>query len=132
MTIRNMLAVGIGLIVSAGLASAQQPVAVPVNYVPNAPAAGGCNSCGTSASHAATAAKLHSAFFIGKGTEMPIGCSCFAANRTFAFGSCNQFFNPAKDCARCGVGRGNCHNPVGGTGPAAAVPPCTYGSYHNR
>ncbi len=41
---------------------------------------------------------LHKALFIGQGCESPIGCSNLAAERTFIFGSCRQFFNPGNDC----------------------------------
>lgn len=125
----KLLAVGLGLIVATASASAQQPaapVAVPVGYYAGgAKAATGCNSCGTTGSHA----KLHSAICIGKGTEMPPGCACFAAQRSFVFGSCNQFFNPGNDCNRCGFGKGGCNNT---RSPAGPVPPCTYSTYLYR
>jgi hypothetical protein len=129
----KMLAVGLGLIASIGVASAQQPAGVPVNYVANAPAAGGCstcNSCGPTTT-ASTKSKICDALFIGKGTAMPIGCACAAAQRNFVFGSCNQFYNPGKECKGCGIGHGECRNPVGGA-PAAPVPPCVYSSYTQR
>lgn len=64
---------------------------------------------------------------IGPGCASPIGCSNFAAERTFIFGSCRQFFNPGN---KCGL-RGGCS--VGGIGGChGSSDPCVYGSYLNR
>jgi hypothetical protein len=40
----------------------------------------------------------------GPGTEMPLGCSCFAANKTFLWGTCKQFFNPTRTCGGAATG----------------------------
>jgi hypothetical protein len=129
----KLLAVGLGLIASLSVASAQTPAPAPAPATPviAAPAAGGCRSCGSGAA-SSQSHRICSGLFIGKGTEMPIGCSCFNAQRTFAFGSCSQFYNPGNECRHCGFGFGRCHTPVGGTGSAASVPPCVYSSYTDR
>ena len=123
----TMLAIGLGLVVSAGTASAQG--APPGNATSfgcfDGKAQGGCGTCGTDGKG------KHHHLLIGRGTEMPVGCACCDAQKTFLFGSCNQFYGPGNDCRRCGIGRGNCHAPVGGP-PYPAVPPCTYSSYTNR
>jgi len=141
---RQYLAAVAGLFAAVGFASAQSPAPAPRvgsiqptaaytpagNYV-TPPAANaiqqvnggvaigtGCSTCG--------AAKAHSHHLgIGAGTAMPIGCSCLAAEKTFVFGSCSQFFNPGNRCAGgYGVGCGG-----GGTEkhPCAGVT-----SYLNR
>ncbi len=135
----KLLAVGMGLIASIGMASAQGPAPVPspapmpASYIANGPAAGGCSSCGSNGptTSASTKHKICDVLFIGKGTIMDAGCACTSAQRTFLFGSCNQFYGQSKPCSHCGL-FGNCHHPVGGTGPTASVPPCVYSSYMNR
>ena len=104
---RSILALSVGAII-AGAASANPPSA-------------GCNSCDSGAK-AHIGHKLVSPLRIGEGCAMPAGCSSCAAERTFAFGSCKQFFNAGHDCKIC--------NPV--YGPRAATPPCVYGSLLNR
>ena len=37
-------------------------------------------------------------FLIGSGTANPINCGCLAAERTFFFGGCKQFFTPGRTC----------------------------------
>lgn len=76
-----------------------------------APACGGCGTSGKAG-----------LIRIGAGCAMPNGCSNLAAERTFMFGSCRQFFNAGGDCSL--------KNPV--YGPRCAVPPCTYNTYLNR
>jgi hypothetical protein len=39
---------------------------------------------------------------IGRGTANPIGCGCFASEKTFLWGGCRQFFTPGRTC--CGGG----------------------------
>ena len=105
---RSILALSVGAIL-AGAASANPP--------------SGCNSCDSGAkTQTGCGLKVWNVFRIGEGCAMPSGCSGFAAERTFAFGSCKQFFNPGNDCKIC--------NPV--HGPRAPVGPCVYGSYLNR
>jgi hypothetical protein len=60
---------------------------------------------------------------IGYGCASNAGCSSLAAERTFMFGSCRQFFNAGSDCS---FSRNSAY------GPRCAVPPCTYNSYLNR
>ena len=118
-----------GLFAAAGLASAQAPKFTPAgnfanapvsansaftpagNYV-NPPAPGGsgivqtsgCSSCGP------TVANTNSHHYgIGAGCAMPIGCSNWAAERTFLFGSCRQFFNPGNDCGSHAGRFGGCN-----------------------
>lgn len=42
--------------------------------------------------------RLLDKLLIGSGTANPIGCGCCASEKTFFFGSCNQFFTPGKRC----------------------------------
>jgi hypothetical protein len=89
-------------------------VLVSAVAVANPPAAG-CNNCGKEAKPAGL-------IRIGSGCAMPHGCSSLAAERTFLFGSCKQFFNAGTDCGM------KMHlNPL-----QAAIPNCTYNSYLNR
>jgi hypothetical protein len=122
MTLSKMLAIGLGLALAAGTASAQAPPANATSFG----CSGGCSSCGTD-----SGGKHKHGLLIGRGTEMPVGCACCAAQKSFIFGSCNQFYSPGNDCRGCGFGRGNCHAPVGGP-PYPPVPPCTYSSYTYR
>lgn len=73
------------------------PAAPPVMYVNP--------DCGTPASAACGDAcekrpGLFSRFMLGSGTANPLNCGCLAAERTFLFGNCRQFFTPGKTC--CG------------------------------
>ncbi len=38
---------------------------------------------------------------IGDGTANPVACGCRAAERTFIFGGCSQFFTPGRTCDGC-------------------------------
>ena len=76
-------------------------------------------SCGTPAAPCHDKkAKRESVFgklFIGSGTASPVACGCFAAEKTFMWGGCKQFFTPGKTCGGCGLdygpgGLGNCDN----------------------
>ena len=123
-TLSKMLAIGLGLILAAGTASAQAPPGNATSFgCFDGKASGGCGTCGTDGH-----GKHKGLFCIGRGTEMPVGCACCAAQKSFVFGSCNQFYNPGNDCRRCGFGHGNCYGPVGGP-PYPPVPPCTYTTY---
>ena len=78
----------------------------------------GCAAPG--ASHARKRSHA-SKLFIGAGTINPVTCGCLASERTFAFGSCKQFFNPQDTC-----GAGGCW-PVDRRTPCQGVT-----SYLNR
>jgi hypothetical protein len=110
------------------------PIAVPAQpgCCGSAPAAGGCDSCGQGGKHHGRLAS--SPWTIGAGCANPIGCSTCASERTFLFGSCNQFFNPGNKCGGlCSGGGlfGRCATGPQGTG-IPGVGPCGYGSYMNR
>ncbi len=60
-------------------------------------AAAPCNTCSKPAKRAGGG--LLSRFMIGEGTATPLGCGCLAAERTFMFGSCKQFFTPGRTCS---------------------------------
>lgn len=134
---RNRL-LGLAVLLIAGAAAAQQPVPAvpmpapgtppppaalagqpPVALPPTAgpivvPAQPGCGTpapcadCGSAKPKHSLLGKA----FIGSGTASPVGCSCFAAERTFLFGGCNQFFTPGKTCfggaKEYGCGSGEC------------------------
>jgi hypothetical protein len=71
-------------------------------------------------------------FTIGSGCANSVNCSNWATHRTFAFGSCNQFFNPGDKCGHGGLfGRAHCATAPLGTG-ITPCHPCVYGSYLNR
>ena len=107
------------------------PVAAPV-AVPTQPGCGyaaapygGCDSCGS-----AKKGGHHGRLGIGAGCANSVGCSTCAQERTFLFGSCNQFFNAGNNCGH-GFGFGRCATGPIGTG-IPACGPCVYGSYLNR
>ena len=107
------------------------PAPIPVAPVYQPAPAAGCGSTGCAASAcAAEKPNLMNRFFgkhaIGVGTATPIGCSCHAADKTFMFGSCNQFFAPGKACDGGRMGYGGCG---GGKCPVTgyAAPNCKPG-----
>ena len=110
------------LVGTAGPAAAQSAGVPPA---PMPPGGGyvrtaGCSDCGPAigTSKHGMGGGLLGAIKIGGGTVSPIGCSCSAADRTFIFGSCNAFFNPARRCdgsPACGYGS-KCGLPVYGSG----------------
>lgn len=115
---------------AAPLAAAAQPGCCGAVAAP-APC-GGCDSCGHghgkwAGLHARAAACPGT---IGAGCANPIGCSNWASDRTFVFGSCNQFFGAG---GKCGGhwGFGGCATGPLGTG-ISSCGPCVYGSYLNR
>jgi len=128
----------------AGVASAQSPSGIlqvsggcaggcgvaPSVAVVAAPAAGatcGCDLAGPVASRSVVHRVL-SPLFIGQGCATKPGCSNVAAERTFIFGSCNQFFNPGNKCGtgKCGPGM------LFGQGNLGNSNNCVYGTYLNR
>jgi hypothetical protein len=111
---RSILALGMGAFVSAA-ASAQCPCSAGFAGAA-ASLAPSCCGTGGEARHRAHSAGL---IRIGGGCAMPSGCSNLAAERTFLFGSCKQFFNAGSDCAIV-------------HGPRERVAPCTYNTYLNR
>jgi hypothetical protein len=122
-----------GLVAAAGLASAQAPKFTPAGNLANAPVSAnsaftpagnfanaqnasgeiipvsGCSSCGPTVSNSNSSHYGAGAFRIGAGCAMPIGCSNWAAERTFLFGSCRQFFNPGNDCGSSSYRFGGCN-----------------------
>jgi hypothetical protein len=134
----------IALVGCAALASAQQPIPVappvappgmthvpqvpPPSALPAYPAAPPVQyanpACGTPAPACdpckdgkdGQRSSLFGKLFIGKGTASPVTCGCLAAERTFLFGGCKQFFTPGKTCGGCaleygpGGVLGNCDN----------------------
>jgi hypothetical protein len=132
---RSILALGLGAVISATAAAqtpaAQAPAAqAPAPAVHAAPVVvttSGCNGCGQAApscdscGKGGKAGKHHGGglFRIGEGCASTAGCSSCKQERTFLFGSCNQFFNAGNDC-------GKLH------GPRAIQPPCVYGTYLHR
>ena len=112
---RHYFAAVAGLFAAVGFASAQAPAPMPIPVKPAQPM---FTPAGNFANPADAAAILQTSglgharnscascdtspkcrFAIGAGTVMPIGCSCLAAERTFLFGSCSQFFHPTNYCA---------------------------------
>lgn len=86
-------------------ASLPAPPAVPPVMASNpncgTPAVAACNTCGKPAKKACGG--LLSKFLIGPGTATPVTCGCLAAERTFMFGSCKQFFTPGRTCNGCNI-----------------------------
>lgn len=76
----------------------------------------GCDSCGKSG--AAGKVFGNHKLFIGVGTATPVDCTCHAADKTFVFGSCKQFFNPGKTCNGVNLHGGRERCPL----PAYAAP----------
>jgi len=115
------------------LAAAAPVFTVPAaNCAPVAPVVAqgqGCSSCDSKA--AAKSPSLFGNLRIGAGTAMPVGCSCPQAEKTFFFGSCNQFFTPGN---LCGPRTGRCSSCGLQTGGATGATPCHTGggSYLNR
>ena len=130
MRIRHLALSVAALLGSVALATAQQPVPVPV--VPTAPAAMAAQAapapyatpvlvvaqpgCGTPACAPCVAPAKKSVFDrLCGGTASPVGCGCLAAERTFAFGSCKSFFTPGRTCngegIEYGCGSGECRTP---------------------
>lgn len=114
---RHYLAAIAGLFAAVGFASAQAPKFTAAgNFANPADAAAiqqvsGLGHASNSCASCASTAKGR--YAIGAGTVMPIGCSCLAAERTFLFGSCSQFFNPGNYCAGANYG-GGCNTCGGG------------------
>lgn len=125
MRIRQFGAV-IALVGCAALATAQQPVPAAPPVTPPAPPPGmtpvpppaalpaypaappiqyANPACGTPAPACDTCkdgkdGKRTSVFGrLFAGTANPVGCSCLAAERTFLFGGCKQFYTPGKSCS---------------------------------
>lgn len=125
MHIRHLALSVAALLGSVAIATAQQPVPVPV--VPTAPAAMAAQTtptavvvaqpgCGTPACAPCAAPAKKSVFDrLCGGTASPVGCGCLAAERTFAFGSCKSFFTPGRTCngegIEYGCGSGECRTP---------------------
>ena len=75
-------------------------------------------------------------YAIGEGCKGEAGCSSYAAERTFFWGGCSQYFNPGYKCGSCGplggglFGKHDYYPP--GPGGLTNPNPCVYGSYLNR
>jgi hypothetical protein len=126
---RRWIFAAVAVLASVSIASAQgtwAPTSPSVAQATlNTPAAAaGCSTCGST--H--MAGRLVSPLLIGPGCATQPGCTSFAAQRTFMFGSCNQFFNAGNKC-----GTGNCNGTAYGSGGLGAYDNCKgYGSYLNR
>lgn len=133
---QRMMILAAGLVVAlASSAMAQAPLQTPVTKTgPVAFAAGRTapvvvNGSGGCAGSNAGYTSRH-CVGIGGGTASPVGCSCFAAEKTFLWGSCRQFFNPQHVCGNggCGCGldrfRNHCPRPTYGTGFGAPAANC--------
>ena len=93
---------------------------------------GGCASAATPAAAACDAPKAKHPWAIGAGCASPVGCGSCAAEKTFVFGSCRQFFTPGYNCAGGLCGHGRSLEPII-YGPGGYTEPrCSYGSYNNR
>ncbi|OWK46937.1 hypothetical protein FRUB_00636 [Fimbriiglobus ruber] len=120
-------------------------------YAPGAVPQGIYSNCGDGSAYNGPSKikSLSNQYGIGAGCAMPLTCSNWAAERTFLFGSCRQFFSPGNQCcAGCGGGQGGgCgHGGGGGCGHGLGLgatngnpPPslgtyntCKYSSYLNR
>ena len=117
-------------------------------------APGNCSTCGTGATgiaggngsgypgsgtaYASAPAAHPHPFKIGDGCASNPGCTNLAAERTFLFGSCRQFFTPGNQCGRGGCGSSlfggrGAHEPLLlGSSNLGTPNPCVYGSYLNR
>ncbi|MGL6074320.1 MAG: hypothetical protein ACRC8S_09175 [Fimbriiglobus sp.] len=146
---RRLLIVAVMMVASISVASAQgswspvapqtavkqagcsgcAPAAAPVVAAPAPVAASGCNACETKATRGCNACEAKGSllsravnpFLIGPGCASTIGCNSFAAQRSFMFGGCNQFFNPGN---KCGI--------MMGSGGLGNHDNCKYGTYLNR
>ncbi len=127
MRCRLILAVA-GLLAAVGFAQAQEFAPKPIAPISIHAAAAlpaeitqasarstqGCSTCGTGpvvaygdgcaapGAHHARKRSYASKLFIGAGTINPVTCGCLASERTFAFGSCKQFYNPQLECGAGG------------------------------
>lgn len=128
----------------------QAPVAsstVSPYVAPSYAATGGCEACGTSipqGCHCGRASMPSSAqkagLFggilghrsIGEGCAKTAGCNSYAQDRTFMWGSCNQFFNAGHNCGGGLFGGRNCIMLPQGRGGIGDNNLCEYGSYLNR
>jgi hypothetical protein len=153
---QNLLAiiasVTVGSLANAQGIPQQMPAALPASAVQQATPkqtdakvqqTQGCAGGGCSAAAPVAAAPIHSApatpslasrflspLTIGAGCGGNIGQACWAAERTFVFGSSKQFFNPGNKCGpRCGSTAG-CGN--GGCGSGGNWNNCSYFSYVDR
>jgi hypothetical protein len=66
--------------------------------------------CGSGGKHGRKGGGL----FHGSGTASPVGCGCCAAEKTFMFGSCSQFFTPGRTCGGHATGIKGCGGHCGG------------------
>ena len=95
----------------------------------------GCAAPSGHKAHDRKHAGIFGKMLIGPDTINPVSCGCPASERTFAFGSCKQFFNPQLEC---NGGRGGCggHGGNGGCSGCWAVdrrpPGLGVTSYLNR
>jgi hypothetical protein len=117
-----ILAAALVVALAASTASAQAPtefkapLQTPAASAPAAFASGcsapvvvnGCGGCACTTTHEKTKCSLR----ISPGTVNPVGCSCFAAQRTFFWGGCHSFWNPQQTCGN-GCGGGGCGNRFG-------------------
>jgi hypothetical protein len=141
---RALILTTVGVVASAG-AAADQPNGSPAGLFvqtgqPATFVQAGCNGCDGSAAahgprvggHLANRAYYNSPLTIGPGCSMPVGCSSWAADRTFLFGSCRQFFGFGGKCdSYLDRIRHNVTTPLGAGGLGAD--PChPLFSYHNR
>jgi hypothetical protein len=145
---RILLALGIVGLISAG-AAAQQPVVVPAQQpifvaapqqaifipAPQQPvhAAAAWRAPTVASNHcysSSTQRQLFTAFRIGEGCASPPTCGNLASERTFVFGSCNQFFNAG---CKCSLLPGQCHKGGACNAPRPGASPCEPGfTFHNR
>jgi hypothetical protein len=115
-------------VLSAGPAVAQAPVFVQPSGPPSFVQCGDCGGRPAEAGFVAgpgprlsLGERLLYPFTIGEGCRMPVGCGSFAAERTFLWGSCRQFFTPGYKCSLFAPG-----------GLLNPEPVCGYGSFHNK
>jgi hypothetical protein len=123
----------------APVPAAPAPVAAaPVAAAPAAYPGPTCATCngGAAAATAAAAGPKHKWLgYYGTGVQMPVGCSCTAAERTFHWGSCKSFFTPAGTCGAggCGLfGKAPCPPVVYGPGIGAPGNNCVPFTFLNR
>jgi len=153
---RQWFALVVGSWVTMASVSAQSPVQPAVGTAPaQAPAklqlVGGCSagcgatvagpviaapaagaSCGCTTSVAPSLGLFQRLLYpvtIGEGCRSDVNCSSFAAERTFMFGSCRQFFNPGNKCNLCNKPAPYTIHGPGGLGNQNN---CVYGTFLNR
>jgi hypothetical protein len=142
---QRMFAAAAGVLVVAGMASAQAPTPNPLPRLPVAQPApvqpasavthvkgsGGCSNCGPAAGYGP-------AVQTGQyGPGQRNGCGSYRSDAGFIFGSCKSFFDPCGPLpcnghGKSGLFRGSCPTHPYAQPYGTGFNPCVYDSYHNH